>query len=66
MILSPPPGKAEYVRPVDRVIGWDDGQEATLSFAECSRGIFAGRSFHGRPMASSNPKLKGTAHASDD
>lgn len=57
--LSLPPGKSEYVRPMDRVIGWDEGQDATVSFAECSGGAWAGRSYHGRPMASSSHKLKG-------
>lgn len=59
-VLSPPPGKAEYVRVVEDVIGWDRGEDATISFAECSGGVAAARSFHGRPMARSNHKLKGT------
>jgi hypothetical protein len=61
VILSQPPGTAEYVRPVDRVIGWDNGHEATISFVECNS-----RYFHGRPMAASDPKLRGTAHARDE
>lgn len=65
LVLSPPPGKSEYVRSMDRVIGWDLGQDATISFAECSGGVAAGRSYHGRPMAPPNPKLRGTAYAGD-
>ena len=57
-VLSPPPGKAEYIRVVEEVIGWDKGEDATISFAECSGGVAAGRSFHGRPMARANHKLK--------
>lgn len=64
-ILSPPPGKAEYVRVVDRVIGWDEGENVTVSFAECSGGVLAKRSVHGRPMARSNHKLKGS-HVGDE
>lgn len=64
-ILSPPPGKTEYVRVLDRVIGWDNGEDATISFAECSGGLLAGRAFHGRPMARSNHKLKGS-HVGDE
>lgn len=57
-VLTPPPGNSEYLRDVGQVIGWDDGQDATLSFAECSGGLTAGRAFHGRPMAWTNPKLR--------
>jgi hypothetical protein len=56
-VLSRPPGKAEYIRGVDQVIGWDEGKDATISFAECSGGETAGRSYHGRPMAPDNIKL---------
>jgi hypothetical protein len=57
--VSQPPGKSEYLREVRTVIGWDGGEDATLSFAECSGGDLAGRAFHGRPMAASNRKLAG-------
>jgi hypothetical protein len=43
-------GKREYLRHMDRVIGWDRGREARASFVECSGGQSAGRAFHGRPM----------------
>jgi hypothetical protein len=56
---SQPPGKSEYLRDVGAVIGWDKGEETTLSFVECSGGDLAGRAFHGRPMAASNHKLAG-------
>lgn len=49
----------EYVRPVGTVIGWDRAEDATWSFAECSGGTSSGRSYHGRPMAESNRKLRG-------
>jgi hypothetical protein len=55
--LRLPPGKWEYVRQVVQVIGWDRGQDAAHSLAECSGGTSGGRAFHGRPMASDNPKL---------
>jgi hypothetical protein len=58
-VVSLPPAKAEYVRSANSVIGWDRGEDAKFSFAECSGGNVAGRSFHGRPMAASNHKLKG-------
>lgn len=51
--------KSEYLRDVGKVIGWDAGNDADWSFVECSGGIAAGRKFHGRPMAASNPKLGG-------
>jgi hypothetical protein len=57
-VLAQPPGKAEYVRVLDIVVGWDQGQDATVSFAECSGGIGNGRAFHGRPMATNNHKLR--------
>jgi hypothetical protein len=38
-------------------IGWDAGLDATLSFVECSGGLTAGRSYHGRPMSPTNHKL---------
>jgi hypothetical protein len=50
--------KAEYVREVGKVIGWDAGQDATLSYAECSGGDTWGRTFHGRPMAATNRKVE--------
>jgi hypothetical protein len=59
--LSIPPGKAEYVREIDHVIGWDRGKDATISFVECSGGATAGRSYHGRPMAPDNVRLRGAA-----
>jgi hypothetical protein len=45
------PGKTEYLRKMDRLIGWDLGRDATLSFVECSGGPVGSRTFHGRPMA---------------
>ena len=53
-----PGGKAEYARDVETAIGWDEGQDAMWSFVECSGGIRAGRSFHGRPMHLGNRKLR--------
>jgi hypothetical protein len=50
--------KSEYSREVSQVIGWDRGEDARFSFAECSGGITAGRAYHGRPMAASNIKLE--------
>jgi hypothetical protein len=50
-------GKAEYLREIGEVIGWDDGKDATLSYVECSGGTEAGRAYHGRPMHDSNPKV---------
>lgn len=49
---------SEYVHSVGEVIGWDRAEDATWSFAECSGGVASGRSFHGRPMAESNRKLR--------
>jgi len=51
---GPPPTKTEYVRDVGAVIGWDLGENAQVSFAECTS-----RAYHGRPMSRSNPKLVG-------
>jgi len=51
--------RTEYARETDQVIGWDAGEDATVSFAECSGGASAGRAFHGRPMTVSNHKLRG-------
>ena len=48
----------EYARETDHVVGWDKGEDATVSFAECSGGDSAGRSFHGRPMTTSNHRLR--------
>ena len=53
VLLSHPPAP-EYIRDVEQVIGWDRGQDAALSFVECTS-----RTFHGRPMAPGNPKLRG-------
>jgi hypothetical protein len=52
------PAKAAYLRDTREIIGWDLGQDATLSFVECSGGDIA-RSFHGRPMCGANPKAQG-------
>lgn len=60
-VLAMPPGKAEYARAADQVIGWDRGRDATVSFVECSGGATVGRSYHGRPMAPDNRKLRGPA-----
>lgn len=60
-VLSEPPGKAEYLRHSNQVIGWDRGEDATLSFVECSGGTTAGRSYHGRPITPDNVKLKGVS-----
>ena len=49
------PMKREYLRDVGTVIGWDDGQDATLSFVECAGGTIT-RAFHGRPMHALNKK----------
>lgn len=54
--LERTPNHSEYRRQMDKVIGWDDGKDAALSFAECSGGTNAGRSFHGRPMSTENRK----------
>ena len=53
-----PPLKRQYLRRIETVIGWDDGQDALLSYVECSGGSSA-RTFHGRPMRSENPTAKG-------
>lgn len=49
------PPKSEYQRDTQQVIGWDLGQDATLSFVECAGGDVV-RTFHGRPMCTKNPK----------
>lgn len=41
--------KTEYQRDLREPIGWDQEQDATLSFVECAGGDIA-RTFHGRPM----------------
>jgi hypothetical protein len=46
--------KTEYLRDLSEIIGWDLGQDATLSFVECAGGDVA-RTFHGRPMSTENP-----------
>lgn len=56
--LERSPTHSEYLREVDEVIGWDEGREATVSFAECSGGANASRTFHGRPMSAQNRKAK--------
>lgn len=50
--------KSEYLRDMSTVVGWDQGQDATLSFVECAGGEIA-RSFHGRPMCTGNSKARG-------
>jgi hypothetical protein len=50
--------KAEYLRNMNEVIGWDEGDDATLSYVECSGGD-AVRSYHGRPMRKDNRKTRG-------
>lgn len=49
------PSKSEYLRDMLQSIGWDLGQDATLSFVECAGGDVA-RTFHGRPMCIGNLK----------
>ncbi len=44
----------EYTRDMGKVIGWDGGKDAHVSFAECSS-----RTYHGRPMSRDNHKLGG-------
>lgn len=51
------PGKTEYLRSVGEVIGWDDGDDATLSYVECI-GSAGCRSRHGRPIREGNPKTR--------
>lgn len=51
---GPPPVTVEYLRDAGRVIGWSLGEDATLSFVECTS-----RSYHGRPITSDDPKLSG-------
>jgi hypothetical protein len=50
------PSKSEYLRDMLQSIGWDLGQDATLSFVECAGGDVA-RTFHGRPMCIGNLKV---------
>lgn len=52
------PAHSEYQRDMGEVIGWDEGRDATLSFAECSGGTDASRAFHGRPMSAQNRKAQ--------
>jgi hypothetical protein len=58
-------GRTEYLRDVGTVIGWDEGENASFSYAECSGGVTSGRAYHGRPMHESNQTaralLKGDA-----
>lgn len=49
--------KSEYLRPLQEVIGWDRGENASISFVECSGGLSAGRAFHGRPMSDANRRV---------
>src|ERR1041384_6088550 len=42
--------KTEYLRDMVETIGWDRGQDATLSFVECAGGDVT-RTLHGRPMS---------------
>ena len=58
------PTTTEYLRDVGRVIGWDSGQDATLSYAECSGGETV-RCYHGRPMLKGNPKIRRRAWEED-
>lgn len=55
--LAGGPSKNEYVRETGQIIGWDRGLDSTISYVECSGGN-AARSFHGRPMHETNPKLR--------
>jgi hypothetical protein len=52
---EPTHSKSEYLRDMLQSIGWDLGQDATLSFVECAGGDVA-RTFHGRPMCIENLK----------
>lgn len=52
------PHHTEYMRPMAHVIGWDRGEDATISFAECSGGTEASRTYHGRPLAPRNLKAR--------
>jgi len=51
------PSKTEYLRDQREIVGWDLGQDATLSFVECAGGDVA-RAFHGRPMCLDNLKAR--------
>ncbi len=51
------PGRTEYARVLDHVLGWDRGRDANVSYVECSGGDQV-RAFHGRPMSSDNAKLR--------
>jgi hypothetical protein len=53
-----PSSKTEYLQDIGDVVGWDQGQDASLSFVECAGGEVA-RSFHGRPMCVDNSKAAG-------
>jgi hypothetical protein len=52
-------GRTEYLRDIGEVIGWDEGQNAEISFVECS-GSPTVRTFHGRPMHAGNHKMRGS------
>lgn len=51
------PGNSEYAREMGKLIGWDEGEDATVSYVECSGGS-ATRTFHGRPMRAGNGTLR--------
>lgn len=55
MRRQPSLSKTEYLRGVPEPIGWDLGQDAALSFVECTGGDVA-RTFHDRPMSLANLK----------
>lgn len=38
--------RVRYLRDAGRVIGWDEGQDAVLSYVECSSGAYHGRPIH--------------------
>ena len=56
-----PPARTRYLRGLGEVIGWDDGEDAKLSYVECSGGS-ATRAYHGRPMHEGNPRAGGWEH----
>lgn len=41
----PASSKGRYLRRMPTLLGWDEGRDAHLSYAECTSGTF-----HGRPM----------------
>ena len=46
---TPSSSKTRYLRWMGETIGWDNGEDAPYSYAECSAGITEGRAYHGRP-----------------